>query len=130
MPLIDDPVSRLMEQVLGFANLRQDVIASNLANANTPGYRAFDLVLQESLGSGPSLEPARSDPRHLSLGGSDGLPSGAELKPSNAPARLDGNNVNLDQELMKMLENRFLYQAAMELRDRWGNLKPVARDLR
>ena len=119
-----------MEQVLGFVNRRQDLISSNIANANTPGYTAFDIVLKGSMDSAASLQPRTSSPRHMTLESSGSAPTGARLERSSEPARLDGNNVNLDDELRKLLENRIMYQVAMELKDRWGKLKPVARGVR
>jgi flagellar basal-body rod protein FlgB len=130
MPLIEDPLTKLMEQVMGFTNLRQDVIASNIANANTPGYSAFDIVLRETMDGSKKLEPATSHPRHMSMNASSSTPTGASVERSREPARLDGNNVSLDKELMKMLENRVRYQVTMELNDRWNGLKRVARDVR
>ena len=111
MPMIPDPTSKLIEQVLGFRNLRHDVIASNIANANTPGYKAFDLVLQKQMDETTPLDRSR-------------------LVRSREPARLDGNNVSLDQELRKLLENRTMYEVGMELMDRWGSLKKIAREVR
>ncbi len=110
MPMIPDPTSKLIEQVLGFRNLRHDVIASNIANANTPGYKAFDLVLQEQIDKMTPLDRSR-------------------LVRSREPARLDGNNVVVDQELQKLLENRTMYDVVMELMDRWGSLKKIAREM-
>ena len=128
MPLIQDPVSKLMEHVLGFQNVRHDVIASNIANSNTPGFKAFDIHLRQQIGAGEQLVPLTSNPRHLMMG-EDLMRSGAEIVRSREPSRLDGNNVNLDVQLMKLMENRTMYSVAMELKDRWGNLKPVARDV-
>jgi len=128
MPLIEDSTSKLIEQVLGFRNLRHDVITANVANANTPGYKAFDLILQKRM-DGMALEPTRTNARHLTQEESPRL-KGTRLVPSPAPARLDGNNVSLDQEFGKLLENRMLYEAGMELMDRWGSLKKVAREVR
>ena len=128
MPLIEDPMVKLMSQVLGFTNLRQDVISSNIANANTPGYKAFDVVLEQTMGGGKSLAPRTSNARHMVMSLND--TSAAKVQRSNEPARLDGNNVNLDVQLMKLMENRTMYQVAMELKDRWHALKPYARDVR
>ena len=129
MPLINDPLGKLLGQVLAFRNLRHDTIASNIANANTPGYKAFDIVLREQVDGMKPLEAAQSHPRHMSLDAAEAS-QGARIVRSRAPARLDGNNVSLDHELAKMMENRVMYQVGMELLDRWGNLKPVARDVR
>ncbi len=129
MPLIEDPTSKLIEQLLGFRNLRHDVIASNIANASTPGYKAFDLILQERMDGMEPIEPIRTHPRHMSQSEAPSL-KGTRLLRSRDPARLDGNNVSVDQELGKLLENRTMYEAGMELLDRWGSLKKIAREVR
>ena len=49
MGLIDNPLASVLEKVLAYHSRRHDVIASNIANANTPGYTAFDLVLRQRL---------------------------------------------------------------------------------
>ncbi len=129
MPLIEDPIAKLVEQVLGFRNQRHEVIASNIANANTPGYKAFDVILRERVDGMKPLEPTRTHARHLSQSESTTSES-IRLERSREPARLDGNNVSLDQELGKLLENRVMYEVGMELRDRWGGLKKIAREVR
>ena len=130
MPLINDPLAKVMKHVLGYSSIRHDAIASNIANPSTPGYKAFDVVLRERVGGGKELTPRTSHPRHMAMGVGGTERTGAEIVRSKAPAKLDGNNVNLDVELMKMLENRVLYQASMELMDRWGALKPYAREVK
>ena len=57
-------------------------------------------------------------------------PIDTRLVRSSNPARLDGNNVSVDQELGKLLENRTMYEVGMELMDRWGSLKKIAREVR
>jgi flagellar basal-body rod protein FlgB len=129
MPLIENPTAARLKRVLEYHNKRHDVIASNVANANTPGYRAFDLVLKKELDGGRPLEPSRNDPRHLSLNAElTRIP--AKLEQSDAPGRLDGNNVSLEQEFLRMVENRTRYEAGMELLDRWGALNRIAREVR
>ena len=129
MPLIEDPTAAGLKRVLEFHNKRHDVLTSNIANANTPGYRAFDLVLKKELDAAKPREPSRSDPRHLSLNAELArIP--AKLEQSDAPGRLDGNNVSLEQEFLRMIENRTRYEAGMELLDRWAALNRVARETR
>ena len=64
MPLIENPTSDVLKRVTSFHNVRQATIASNIANANTPGYRAFDLILSDRVNAG-RLEPKRTNPRHM-----------------------------------------------------------------
>ena len=127
MGLIDNPLASVLEKVLAYHSQRHDVIASNIANANTPGYTAFDLVLRHRLDQASPLEVRTSDPRHMtSSEGTD--ETGSTLVKSRNPAGLDANNVSLEQEFLKLSENQMLYQVGFELMDKWGNLNPVARD--
>jgi flagellar basal-body rod protein FlgB len=128
MPLIPNPTSSLIEHVLRFRNQRHDVLASNIANASTPGYRGFELVLGEQLGSsGVGLQ--RSSSRHMS-GGESSLPATGDAQMSRDRARLDGNNVSLDAEFMKLTENRLIYQTAFELYEGMNGLSRIAREIR
>ena len=111
MSLIDNPTLKLLEHVLGYRDQRQDLITANIANANTPGYKPFDLVLDQTLAT-DSESPVH---RSVRVGGA---------------ARLDGNAVSLDDEFVKMTENRMMYQAALELYDRWAGLNGIAREIR
>jgi flagellar basal-body rod protein FlgB len=129
MPLISNPLSGVLKHVLNFHDQRHDVIASNVANANTPGYKAFDVVLDQHMGGQKQIEPLRSDPRHMVMGASE-IAAGARVETSKATARLDGNNVSLDDEFMKLSQNRTMYAVAFELMDRWGGMNKTAREVR
>ncbi len=129
MGLIDNPLSSALEKVLAHHSLRHDVIASNIANANTPGFTAFDLVLRSRLDQAAPLAVRTTDSRHMTS--SQSLEeTGSQLQKSRDPAGLDGNNVSLEQEFLKLSENGMLYQVAFELMDKWGGLNPIARDTR
>lgn len=129
MPLIENPLSTILEQVLRHQNARHDVLAANIANANTPGYKAFDLVLREQVEQMTPIAPRQSDPRHQTQSQTlDDI--GAKAVRSNAPARLDGNNVSLDDEFVKLTENRMKYQAVFELMDKWEGFGRIAREVR
>ncbi len=77
---------------------RQVASAGNLANVDTPGYQTKDVTFDETLArqfgtTGPA------NPKHIALGPGDGV------KVSETPdlqARRDGNNVQLDRELLNM----------------------------
>lgn len=81
---------------------KQAVAASNLANVDTPGYRAleakFSDLLDQQVGAASQL--ATTNPRHL--GGGPGAADRAELVGSAADPRRDGNNVQLDRELLAL----------------------------
>jgi flagellar basal-body rod protein FlgB len=109
--MFSDPVYGQLERLMDLTSERQRLVSSNLANIDTPGYRAKDLdfeaSLSEALDHNGGLEMARTDPSHLSGSGAAG-PSG--VVEAGGPARRDGNNVNLDREMAKMAETALLFQ--------------------
>jgi flagellar basal-body rod protein FlgB len=92
---------RLAEQRLAWLDRRQEVLAQNIANADTPGYAAKDLpAFAQVLARTGAVTPARTDPRHLA--GTQGP------APAARPARLAaertpaGNAVQIERELVKV----------------------------
>ena len=103
---------------------RQRVIASNIANADTPGYAARDLNFQDAMSqaSGASalrtLSPATSGTshaRHLPLlASSGGLGSAAPLAYTTpTQPSMDGNSVDLDRERSKFVDNAVRYESTL-----------------
>lgn len=105
-----EPVIRLLAHSLSLCSRRQQVIAGNLANLDTPGYTARDLpfreILRESTQRGGPLGPVRTHPAHLAAAAPPGL------------VRDRGEPVDLDQEMVRLGENLFHYQAAVQLLSR------------
>jgi flagellar basal-body rod protein FlgB len=78
---------------------RQMVTAANIANADTPGYRAREIDPFSSYVDGPSIELASTSPRHISPPTGEvqsaGFRSGSGWNTSHS-----GNNVSIEKELM------------------------------
>jgi flagellar basal-body rod protein FlgB len=93
----------LAEKRLVWTAQRQSVLATNIANANTPGFQARDVQSFESVlsGNGP-VEPVRTQPAHMA----GTVPTGmASLITTPPDARaLDGNSVALDQQLTNVAD--------------------------
>jgi flagellar basal-body rod protein FlgB len=92
----------LAEKRLAWLDRRQQVLAANIANADTPGWQPKDLKpFAETLAdSTPTLE--RTNPLHLAAFGEGTPPIDRSLKPEEkAP---DGNAVAIDRELAKVAE--------------------------
>ena len=77
---------------------RQTVAASNLANIDTPGYKAREASFADTL-DGQLAPIAKTSPNHLG-GAADAAAGTKEV--DGLPARRDGNNVQLDRELLNM----------------------------
>ncbi|HZP86086.1 MAG TPA: flagellar basal body rod protein FlgB [Burkholderiales bacterium] len=93
---------------------RSEVLASNIANADTPNYKARDMdfasVLRGAMGGGSKLELVRTSVKHLSpvqgSAGAGNLLYRIPMQPS-----IDGNTVELDTELAQFSDNALRTQA-------------------
>lgn len=97
-------------RLLDWTSARQKILASNIANLDTPGYRARDLDFRSALsraGGDGTSGLVRTNERHLPS--EDAAPS-PRFAVEQAGARFDGNTVNLAEEMARMTENGFLYQ--------------------
>lgn len=97
---------------------RSAVLASNIANADTPGYKARDLdfgeVLKNQMGESSSQVPMQtSSSSHMQgLLESDSI-NGLKYRTPSQPA-IDGNTVDADRERTEFARNTMEYQAAFE----------------
>lgn len=99
---------------------RQRVIASNIANADTPGYHARDLNFKDAMRQATGGEMASASggthPRHIALSGSGaGHMSGQSTLEYTAQSQpnLDGNSVDLDRERANFVDNSVRYEATL-----------------
>ncbi|RMG43589.1 MAG: flagellar basal body rod protein FlgB [Acidobacteria bacterium] len=112
-----DPFLRRMERALDVMSRRQQLTAANIANIDTPGYHTvdidFDRALQRAVEeAGGGVEPARTRPGHLAPASS---PSERPREVEGLMERIDGNNVNLDREMLALAQVRLRYDAATAL---------------
>ena len=93
------------EKMLDFTALRHTVIANNIANVNTPGYRRHVVHFKDEL----ARAVADGDTERLAA-------LRAEVRVSHdGPFRADGNNVNVERELADLMKNALLYRTCTEL---------------
>jgi flagellar basal-body rod protein FlgB len=130
MPVMDSgdlPILAMLKSRLGYLSSRQRVIAENVANADTPGYKARDLKpfsfqAQVQAASGATAatragamtvtQPGHMQPKSASRG------SAATFKVAKTPdseETLDGNGVVLEDEMVKLTNARMDYDAAVSL---------------
>lgn len=120
MDLLNNPTATTLEKALEAGTLRQRVIANNVANINTPGFKrstvVFEQELRRAIGRGSRLALARTNPAHLA-GNGPLTPSEVEpqvVRETSTSLRPDGNNVSLDEEMVNLAMNTFQYQAAAQ----------------
>ncbi|HEY4732025.1 MAG TPA: flagellar basal body rod protein FlgB [Gammaproteobacteria bacterium] len=116
MPLSLNNALDLHAQALQLRSRRAEVLASNLANADTPNYKARDIDFSTILGSvqNPGANLKTTDPHHISSVSSD--PSKAELlyRQPYQPT-LDGNTVEMEVEQAQFADNAVQYQAVFTM---------------
>jgi len=103
-------------QALDLLAQRQKVLAGNIANADTPGYKARDFDFSQALaqarsgttGGGMQVTSAS----HLGAGGGPGSDPQLLFRTSEQPA-LDGNTVDLDRERAHFADNALRYEATL-----------------
>jgi flagellar basal-body rod protein FlgB len=104
-------IFKTLERQIHAANVRHGVIASNIANVDTPGYKARDVKFDETL-EHATIELRKTSPSHL-VG--PGEPAGGNVAVDERPSWGDSNNVELDVEVSKMTENAIYFQTAVTL---------------
>lgn len=92
-----DPIAQNLEQYMTLLSVRQKLVASNIANADTPGYKTQDIDFQAELQNAAS-----------------GLPPAVQ-EVSGLTVKNDGNNVNLDREARLLSENALRFDIASNL---------------
>ncbi|MEW6048232.1 MAG: flagellar basal body rod protein FlgB [Bacillota bacterium] len=100
---------------LDAAALRQEAIAHNLANVETPRYRRFDVVYEEALRAQQAererrkVDVVRTHPAHLPVAG--GKPVQPVLvRDTTSLVRNDRSNVDIEREMVALSKNTLFYQ--------------------
>jgi len=135
--MIFDRTMQLLQRSLDLRGARQRVIASNLANEETPGYRANDLSFMSQLQSAQKgrlpVTLAVTQSSHIGPHGPQGFQA-VTGKLNEVPAGdlpLDANSVNLELEMAKLSENAMQYNAAASITAiRFRQLLSAIRDAR
>ncbi len=110
----------LLEKTLDLRSMRHNLITSNIANMDTPNYKAFDIIIEEELekamGTGKNIKLEKTRSGHL---------SGRETRVDNIKSRTadtqqftmrgDGNSVDIDREMANLSENNLMYNALAQI---------------
>jgi flagellar basal-body rod protein FlgB len=90
---------------------RQNVLASNVAHVDTPGYRPNDLerIDQTGFSAAMGVAMSRTNEAHLAGGALDATPNGRVFQDLSAGVGNDGNYVSLDREAAKLAANQLRF---------------------
>ena len=116
----------MMEKSMDYLWKKQEVTANNIANVDTPGYKrqdvAFESVLQQALGNN-RYESMDDKVANVNL---SRLRGRAYVDYANYSYRLDGNNVDIENENVMLAENQLKYQGLISsINQEFTNLKTV-----
>jgi flagellar basal-body rod protein FlgB len=95
------PEQQVMQAALQVRSARADLLAGNVANADTPGYIARDLKFDAAMD------------QVMDSGGQAPVSSESLLKPENL--RFDNNDIDVNQQLAKSFDNSLSYVAVLKL---------------
>jgi flagellar basal-body rod protein FlgB len=97
---------------LAFAGGRHEVLSRNIANADTPGYRAEELVADDLAGPQRSPSPGVVPASLLPLGEAERRPR--LVYAEDGAVRSDGNDVNVERQLSRLTENQLFHHALVQ----------------
>lgn len=122
-----DPTIRALNQNLNLRQENQNIISSNISNADTPGYKAktsnFEQAMRDAMDLEENVKLEATESGHFGSKGAEAVEADVYDDP-NGIESLDGNTVDRASEMAKMKENQVLYNASVEaLRKKIGMLE-------
>lgn len=114
-----DETFRFHAAALDLRAARQQVLATNIANADTPNFKARDMnfraALDAAVGGGAPGQLLRTSARHLAGATAAGATAQSLLYRAPAQASVDGNTVEMDAERARFAENALHYEASLRV---------------
>lgn len=117
---VNDKTMQALEASLKMREMRQEIISSNIANADTPNYKAkrvdFENALARAIDIDENQTMKSNNSKHFNVGGGgfDNLEPEIYEDPNDIVSE-DGNTVDTEQEMAKMAQNKILYDATVKL---------------
>lgn len=111
----------LAAKSLDLRSKRHELLLSNIANADTPNYKAFDLLVEKALSKlAPSAEQVplhQTNPGHMPNGGisADNVRPEVLQLSTQFTLRGDGNTVDMDREMAGLASNQLQYRLASQI---------------
>ncbi len=123
----------ILEKALDAAWMKNEVIANNIANVNTPGFKKSNVRFEDQMASAASEFQLGSTQKNSKF-----LPIGNDIKSVESPeimqesftsVRKDGNNVDVDVEMAELAKNTIKFNAIIsQLSRQFSNLKDAIKE--
>lgn len=117
-----DAALRFQQEALNLRAQRQEILAANIANADTPGYQARDIDFASQLKNVMDRGRAQGNTVALTLTSANHIPAKASTAPSTQllyripdQPSMDGNTVDMDRERTQFADNALKYQTDVTL---------------
>jgi flagellar basal-body rod protein FlgB len=119
------PIVKALENSLDASTLKQKVIAQNIANVDTPNYKAKQVKFHQEFEK--QLTAHKTNDKHIDFNSSNG--NGISIIDSQDTSYShNGNNVDIDREMAEMAKNQLYYQAMVQrLNGKFNSIKLVLR---
>jgi len=121
----------ISEQALKLRAERADILSGNLANIDTPNYKArdfdFQSALREQMQPDDQVRLTATEPGHIGFGGSDSMSPQTMYRIPNQPS-IDGNTVEEHVEHAEFMKNSLEFQVAFTLLN--GDFKGLTKAIR
>ncbi|QTM99408.1 flagellar basal body rod protein FlgB [Sediminibacillus dalangtanensis] len=127
MSFFGNTISNL-EKSLDYASLKNQTISNNIANADTPGYKAQQVAFKDVLNSemNNGFQTKRTDARHIDFGSDTAQQSFRIVSNTNTTYNHNGNNVDIDKEMTELAKNQIYYQGLVDrLNGKFSSLQTV-----
>jgi len=118
--LFSGPIATLTRS-LDLRARNHEMILNNVANADTPNYKPFEMNVEEALQQGPAVESQMplqgTDDRHLNAQAmpATSIPAATKSGDGTLLLRGDGNGVDIDAEMTALAKNSLLYRVSAQI---------------
>jgi len=117
---VNDKTLQALAAAAKFREMRQEIISSNIANQEVPGYKAKRLDFEEALGRALDVDGELTmkveDQKHFNVGGGGFNNLQPEIREtSNGMVNETGNTVDVQDEMARQAENKVMYDALVQM---------------
>lgn len=123
---IFDSTFTMLEKSVNYSSKKNDVIVNNIANVDTPNYRAKDVTFQDMLqNSMQGLQAKRTHSKHIPF---SNYKHGYITSQNNFMYNHNRNNVDIDKEMSKFAQNQIYYRSVVDrMNGKFNTLQTVIR---
>ncbi|GGZ12019.1 flagellar basal body rod protein FlgB [Shewanella fodinae] len=130
MAISFDKALGIHQYTLGIRAQRAEVLSSNIANADTPNYKArdvdFNAALQNAVGKQQSMQMAATAENHFDM--KSLVQENVKFRIPNQPDTGDGNTVDMQEEQQAFMQNALEYQMSLGFLDgKFSGMKKAIR---